>query len=69
MIIRCSCCGKQAVSYYVSQYDEYCTVREGAKSGFKSNECICGYCAKDLDEYGRFPEERDECLYSTTDDL
>lgn len=58
MIIYCECCGKQAVSYLVPRNDKYCTVRLGAKSGFKSDTCICGYCAEELDENGLFPEER-----------
>lgn len=57
MIIRCSCCAKQAINRYVSRFDKYCTILDGAKADF-NNQVICGYCAKDLDEYGLFPEER-----------
>lgn len=62
MIIRCSCCGKQAVSYNVSEYDKHCTILQGAKADF-GNQVICGYCARDLDEYGLFPEEISCLLY------
>ena len=58
MKIYCCCCGKQAVSYPVSPNDEARTIREGGRAGFKVDEIFCGYCAKDLDENGLFPEER-----------
>lgn len=58
MIINCSCCTKQCVSYKVPITDKYCTILKGAVASFNSNERICGYCAKDLDENGLFPEER-----------
>lgn len=57
MIIKCSCCAKQAVNYNVSRYDKYCTIFQGSKADF-NNQVICGYCAEDLDEYGLFPDER-----------
>lgn len=61
MKIMCCCCGKQALDRKVSEYDERCTILYGAKAGFNQNECICGYCAKGLDENGMFPEEAAQC--------
>ena len=59
-IIYCCCCGKQAVfSYEPDIYDKYVTRGNGGKAAFKSDEIICFYCAKDLDENGLFPEERE----------
>ncbi len=57
MIVRCSCCAKQVVSYYANMHDKYITIRKGSRAGF-GNEVICGYCARHLDENGLFPEER-----------
>jgi len=57
MIIYCSCCAKQVVSYDCSRYDRYVTIRKGAVASFRKDECICGYCAEELDENGNFPEE------------
>ncbi len=60
--VYCCVCGKQAVSYMGSpigqNYDPDTTTFEGGRAGFKPNEIFCGYCAKDLDENGLFPEER-----------
>lgn len=61
MIIYCCACGKQAVNYEVDPNDKWVTTLIGAKSGFKDNECFCGYCAKDLDLNGNFPEELALC--------
>jgi len=58
MKIYCCTCGKQAVNYNVSPYDENLTILKGSKAAFKSNEVFCGYCAVDLDENGLFPEEK-----------
>lgn len=57
MIIYCSCCGKQAVNRIIDRGD-YITTLIGAVVSTVHNECICGYCAADLDENGLFPEER-----------
>lgn len=54
MIIRCSCCGKQAVD---RPGETSCTTTLiGAVADF-GGQVICGICAKDLDENGLFPEE------------
>ena len=58
MKIFCEVCWKQALDKEVSVYDEYCTTLIGARCGFYFNNCICGHCAKDLDEDGLFPDER-----------
>lgn len=58
MKIYCVCCAKQAIDREVPRNDKYCTILEGARSGFKSDECYCGYCAEEMDEDGLFPEER-----------
>lgn len=59
MIIRCCCCGKQAIkSPKPSRYDKYRTTLENARAGFSSREVFCGYCAEDMDENGLFPEEQ-----------
>ena len=55
--IMCVCCGKQAVSYDVSANDEHRTILKGARAAFHNDECYCGYCARDMDENGLFPEE------------
>lgn len=61
-IIRCCCCNKQLVkNQQPSIEDKYRTISEGAKSNF-GNTVFCGYCAKDLDENGLFPEESSEAL-------
>ena len=57
MRIVCCCCAKQAIPGPVPQHSRYTTTLDGAKAGFRSDECICGHCAKDLDENGLFPEE------------
>lgn len=56
-IIYCCVCSKQCLDREVSKWDKYCTTLIGAKANF-GNTVFCGYCAKDLDEYGLFPEER-----------
>jgi hypothetical protein len=58
--IHCSCCVKQAIRDEVSIDDKYRTTLLGAKAGFSCQECFCGHCAKDLDQNGLFPEERDK---------
>ena len=56
-IIRCTCCGKQAIkNQNPSMYDRYTTKLEGSVADF-GGDVICGYCAQDLDEYGLFPNE------------
>lgn len=55
--IYCSCCGKQAIKGSVPENDQHITTLNGAKASFKSTECICGHCAKELDENGNFPNE------------
>lgn len=58
MIIYCCCCGKQVVrGQNPSIFDKYRTIWEGSKANF-GDTVFCGYCARDLDEYGLFPEER-----------
>lgn len=58
MIIYCCCCAKQVVlGQNPSIFDKYRTIWEGSKANF-GDTVFCGYCARDLDEYGLFPEER-----------
>lgn len=60
MIIRCVCCGKQAISgTKPSRSDPDVTTRVGARAAFHQDECWCGYCAEEMDENGLFPEERE----------
>jgi hypothetical protein len=54
----CCTCAKQLVSYRVGQNNPTLTIAQGAKAGFSYYLPFCGYCAKELDEYGLFPEER-----------
>lgn len=56
-IRKCVCCCKQIVTYRTSEDDRYITTKEGAVF-MGSGEWCCGYCSKDLDEWGLFPEER-----------
>lgn len=58
MRIVCVCCGKQAVPGKVKESDLYTTTLAGARAGFKHGECYCGHCAREMDENGLFPEER-----------
>jgi len=58
----CSCCGKQAISEYVKRNHSFLTILEGAKCDCNPNYVICGHCARDLDENGLFPEEREQFL-------
>lgn len=58
MKIYCVVCAKQAIKENVPINDLYTTTLIGARAGFKSTECYCGHCAKDMDENGLFPEER-----------
>ena len=51
----CTCCGKQVVDAMVSIDDLYTTILKNSVCDF--NGLICGYCSKDLDEHGMFPEE------------
>lgn len=60
--IFCTCCGKQAIKKEVSRDDDLVTTLIGAKTMFKSDEFICGFCAEDLDENGLFPEERSQSV-------
>lgn len=61
MRIYCCVCGKQAVwNQGAFRYDQYVTKLEGGRTGFRPDECFCGYCAEDVDENGLFPEERAE---------
>jgi hypothetical protein len=53
----CVCCGKQAIFEWVPSWDERLTTLQGARAAIKANECYCGHCARDMDEYGLFPEE------------
>lgn len=54
----CTCCGKQIVKdQHPKPNNPYITIQEGAKKDCGS-KIICGYCAKDLDENGLFPEEQ-----------
>jgi hypothetical protein len=55
--IYCATCAKQVVNRQVPESDRTCTTAIGAKANF-GNTVFCGHCAKDLDEYGLFPEER-----------
>ena len=57
MKIYCACCGKQLVDYHVSNHDSRVTIPNGSKPMISPTERICGYCAKDLDKDGCFPEE------------
>jgi len=57
MKIMCVSCNKQAVRGPVSEYDAYLTTQDGARAGFRSDECYCGHCASEMDENGLFPEE------------
>lgn len=57
--IYCCVCGKQAVKGQNPRWDDpRITKLEGGRAAFSSDECFCGYCAKDMDENGLFPEER-----------
>lgn len=59
MKIHCCVCGKQAVrGQNPRPDDEKITKLEEARAAFSPDECFCGYCAKDMDENGLFPEER-----------
>ena len=55
MKVYCSCCARQIVSYPAS--DRHIV---GGKPAIHDvgGKFICHECAEDLDEYGRFPEER-----------
>jgi hypothetical protein len=57
MKVYCSSCARQAVSGATDPFDEHITTRIGAVADV-GGTCICGHCAKDLDENGMFPEER-----------
>ena len=60
MIIRCSCCGKQAIKWVnPSVFDKQITKLEGSRADF-NNQVICGYCAEDLDEYG-LSQKKEAC--------
>jgi uncharacterized protein YlaI len=52
---KCVCCGRQLVSYEVS--DERRVCGKNAKHMGLGTYC-CFECGKDLDENGLFPEER-----------
>ena len=52
-IIFCECCGRQVIN---NGGDKYTAPSVGAVKGFGKN-VICGDCARELDENGRFPEE------------
>jgi hypothetical protein len=64
MKIVCLTCGKQAISNMPLagkiNKSPYATTLEGARAGFRSGECFCGYCALEMDENGLFPEEADQ---------
>jgi len=56
-VVYCSCCCKQVVDQRnCSPHDSRVTRALGAVADV--NGIICGFCAKDLDENGLFPEER-----------
>ena len=55
--IYCACCGRQVVSYKVS--DDRIVGPRSRAVAMVSGAC-CHQCAGDLDENGLFPEERDD---------
>lgn len=59
MIIKCCCCCRQiSPTMRDSHRDKYLAPGIGAVYMGPDKVC-CGECAKDLDEFGLFPEERD----------
>lgn len=54
--IICCGCGRQMVSYSVSEGDRLLTTKTGAVR-LVGDSIVCGSCAKDLDSNGLFPEE------------
>ena len=60
-IVYCPSCAKQVIKgRNPDRYDKYYTKLEGGRAGFNRNEIFCGYCAEEMDEYGRSPEERED---------
>ena len=55
MRVVCECCGRQIVSYNVSNDDKYCANSPAKSLGF--GKYCCRECGRDLDENGLFPEE------------
>ena len=61
--VYCPCCGKQVVrGQSPRQDDPHVAPAEGGKTGFGLDQVFCGFCAKDLDENGMFPEEAATCV-------
>lgn len=57
MRIECCCCGRQIVNYDCGKSD-YITSGPPTVMGIRLYACV--ECSSELDEYGLFPEEREE---------